>query len=125
MDNNDITRLETALQAGIPIPKDISAQILYALHQFKTGECKTLCRALGLRAPGISSIGTRQKIDERNRLIRTIAMQYPGTPWQKAAAMAEDIRHYPRIKHKALYAVLFSMEVKIPQTAEQLYNLLK
>ncbi len=126
MDRNNLDRLETALDYGAPIPPDIRDWLLSGLNQFKNGECKTLCRALGLRAPGVSSLNTRRKLERRNDVIREIARQYPGTTWEKAVVIADRIHRYPYIgEEKPLYAVLFGLGGKVPTDKTGIYKILE
>jgi hypothetical protein len=125
MNDDDLTRWKTALLAGLPTPKDLSAELLHGIERFRRGEVKTLCRALGLRAPGMSSLETRRKIAERNAMIRAVAEHYPGDPWDKARAIHDRIRRYPRIgDEKPLYAPLFQLGAVIPGDITRFYQIL-
>lgn len=126
MDKENLNRLEAALNYGTPIPPDIRDWLLHGLRQFKNGEYKTLCRALGLRAPGISCLNTRLKLEQRNDVIREIAKQYPGTAWEKAVVIADRIHRYPYIgEEKPLYAVLFGLGGKVPRDKTGIYKILE
>lgn len=127
MNDSDETRLATALLAGLPVPSDIAGQLLYALCRKRRGEVKTLAGALGIDgARGVSSCETRRKLEQRNSLIRNIAATYDGDPWEQARAVFDRISRYPYIgEEKTLYAPLFALGVRIPNSKEGLYRILK
>ena len=121
MDADDLVRLETAIDAKLPLPDDIGLELKAAIHQFKTGKSKTLCRALGLREPGVTSIATREKISERNAMLKEIAKQYDGETWQIAGTIAEKIKRQSR---EPLYRLLFEIGAKVPSDQSSIYRIL-
>ncbi len=123
---NELVRLKTLLAAGLPIPPDLARWLISGIDQFYSGNCKTLCRALGLRRPGHSSLATREIIETRNDCIKNIAKMYPGKPWHQAGIIEERLKRYPRIpvEEKPLYGYLLSFKIKIP-SRDMVFKILK
>lgn len=123
---NYVERFKIALMTGRPVPQDIADWILSAFGQFESGLCKTLCRALGLRQPGHSSLATKAKLKARNDLIRTIAKQYSGSPTDKAKTISEVLRQWPlgAGELKPMYKMLKSLDVAIPG-CNQIENIIR
>lgn len=125
MDLNDLSRLETALEAGVVIPSDLASELKKAIYEFKTGQSKTLCEALGLRAVGQSSIATRQKQNQRNRMFIEIAAHYSGDLWAVAGTIAQRLRRWPHLGDETpLYAPLFAIGAKIPNDQSTIFKIL-
>ncbi|CAA9889978.1 hypothetical protein METHB2_160045 [Candidatus Methylobacter favarea] len=126
MADDKLTRIKTLLAAGLPLPPDIAAWLIAGLDEFSSGRCKTLCLALGLRKRGQSSHATRKKIECRNACLKNIAQLYPGTPWQRACIISEQLNRYPRLppEEKAMYGYLKSLEINIPSLA-MIHKILK
>lgn len=122
MTPNDLTRLETALDADMPLPSDIAAELKAAIRKFKSGQCKTLCRALGLRAPGLSSIPTREKIRQRNAMLVEIAKQYDGETWHVAGIIASKIKRRSR---EPLYRLLAEIGAYLPCDQSSIFKILQ
>lgn len=114
--NNELIRIKTMLAAGQPLPKELAAWLIFGIDLFNSGQCKTLCRALGLRRPGQSSPATREKLRLRNACLVNIAKLYPRPPWQQAGQIVRQLERWPRLppEEKALYGYLLSLKVKIP-----------
>ncbi len=124
----NLTRLKLALQAGVPIPDDLSHWIISALDLFENGKCKTLCAALGLRRTGHDSLATLAARKTRNDWIITIAGTYPGDINEKARKIAARIKSYPNgldEEERPFYKYLFSLKTKIPLTEKMICNILK
>jgi hypothetical protein len=123
---NDLIRVKTLLRSGLPLPPDLAAWIVNGINAFQSGDCKTLCGALGLRRPGQSSAATREKLQHRNACIVSIAKTYDGSEWDQARSVAECIRKWPYIsaEEKPLYGYLHSLGVNIPTTPNMIHKIL-
>lgn len=123
---NDLIRVKTLICAGMPLPPDLAAWIVNGINSFESGDCKTLCGALGLRRPGQSSAATREKLRLRNACISSIAKMYVGSEWDQARAVAERIHSWPRVpaEEKPLYGYLHSLGVNIPKSANMIHKIL-
>lgn len=121
MKHSDLIRIQTALAAGLPLPNDLASELMRAIDRFRRGECKTLCAALKLRAAGLSSVATREAIDRRNELIRTIARQYEGQPWEVAGIIAAKTRNKSR---DPIYQMLFKTGARMVYCQTGIYKIL-
>ena len=102
--------------AGLPLPQDLAAWLIWGIDLFESGQCKTLCRALGLRRPGHAAPATLEKLHCRNACLVNIAKLYPAGPWQQATTIEKRLKRYPYLppEEKPLYGYLLSLNTKIP-----------
>ncbi|MDP1665516.1 MAG: hypothetical protein Q8L79_10375 [Methylobacter sp.] len=124
---NDLIRVKTLLCSGMPLPPDLAAWIVNGINAFQSGDCKTLCGALGLRGQrGQSSVATREKLQIRNDCITSIAKMYDGSEWDQARSVAECLKKWPYIsaEEKPLYGYLHSLGVNIPTTKNMIHKIL-
>jgi len=114
--DDDLLRLKTLLAAGVVIPDELANWLIYGIDLFYSGDSKTLCGALGLRRPGLSSPATRDLLKRRNDCIKNIALMYDGTPWSKAVWIETRNKRYPILppEERALFGYLRSLKVNIP-----------
>lgn len=77
--NDNIIRIICAIQAGKPIPPDLSVWLIDGLNFFLSGRCKTLCSALGLRRKrGERKDSTKSNIEIRNHFLRRCICRLTG-----------------------------------------------
>jgi len=116
MFDDDLTRLKTLAAAGLPLPPDLADWLCAEIDSFCSGDSKTLCRALNLRRPGLSSPATRELHKRRKACLKNIGAMYGGTPWTKAVLIETRNKSYPRLppEEKAMYGYLRSLGINIP-----------
>lgn len=104
--NDDIIRIICALEAGQPIPPDLSSSLIFALKIFSTGKCKTLCSALGWRRKrGERFDKTKEKIELRNHFLRVFLCRLTGKTtrefeWCDYEKLAAEIRRWDTVTRK-------------------------
>ena len=116
MTDDDLLRIKTLLASGIPIPKELADWLILGIDLFNSGQCKTLCKALGLRSTGHSSPATREKITRRDSWIKYIATRYEGSNWTVATEIKTKATLYPHISNvqeRAVYGYLLAIDPKL------------
>lgn len=124
------------------VPSDIRETLLISIAAYERGEFKTLDDALGLRGPGIKSIFYQVKLNNRNTLLKKIAVLTCTNPdaWESAKMLSLTIQQFetrtlPRLsKNKLLPEDLpqwqkllfecFQIGIKVPSSAKRLHKIL-
>lgn len=95
-------RLNVLIEAGLPIPPDLSLWWLDSVNRFESGQTKTLCLSLGIRGAGIRSFKTIEFHRRKAYLLKAASSRcarYSGQPLiSKCDILADQIKRYPRSK---------------------------
>jgi len=99
--SEQLQRLRVVLEAGIPVPADLSAWLLAGLERFETQDdperIRPLCKILGLRPEGRQSIRYQRRLQKRNQALREAIELIPGdTTRQRCGRLLEEIKRYQR-----------------------------
>lgn len=113
--SEQLQRLRVVLEAGIPVPADVSAWLLEGLERFETqGDPERiipLCKILGLRPEGRQSIRYQRRLQERNQALReAIELVQGDTPRQRCAGLLQEIKRYQRRPMAAAGPLLESIQ---------------
>lgn len=140
-DLEQFTRLLVHIDAGQPIPHDLREWFTVGAESFLNGEEKTLCKALGLRGPGRSSVLKQRQQARRNAWLRKaynhVSLNGVGR-WEHCKRLADAIlqfetRIWPRVldlssppdRLTELQKCLFNARKadQLPFTPEQISNI--
>lgn len=124
---DNFRRLNTLIQAGLPIPAELGGWWASCVGKFERGECKTLCLALGIRGAGIRHPKNRELMIRRDALLSVAVSScstYPGESlWSKCETLADLIRRWPRSRDEnPLLPRIFDIGVKPPNSAGGIYD---
>lgn len=103
---DDIIRIICALEAGQPIPPDLSIKLVQALNLLMAGKCKTLCSALGWRRNrGERKDKTNSNIEVRNHFLRVCLCRLTGKntrefEWCDYKKLATEIKRWDTVTRK-------------------------
>jgi hypothetical protein len=130
MSSDELIRIKTLLSAGQPIPNDIATWLISGINAFESGDCKTLCRALNLRRPGLSSPKTRQMLNARNKLLKEIASMCQCIDWRKAYEIHKKLHNpyliseFEKPFFKTLFILSGSDYEKYKLSTEHIYKII-
>ena len=103
---DNIIRIICALEAGQPIPPDLSAWLIEGLNFFLSGKYKNLCDALGLRRKrGERKDKTNSNIEVRNHFLRVCLCRLTGKntrefEWCDYKKLATEIKRWDTVTRK-------------------------
>ncbi len=142
-----LARLCAAAQGNYPMPLEVAAWLLAGVADFKSGRTSTLCRALGLRAPGQRSIKTLRANQRRDALLlrafeHSRGADFHATDWARCVYLVSAMHKLDRIKgrapqteaewEKGMYQALAEIRSSaaaggpaLPRSARQIYALVK
>jgi hypothetical protein len=103
------------LESDGPLPEPTRQWLLDALRQIDQGTDPRT--ALGLPEPNA---------DSRNQVLRSHAVELPGSPWRKAKLIADQARRIHRGRKAEMPWILAADRLRpLPESQRQIFNILK
>ncbi len=121
-----LVRLSTALEAGMPLPRDVIDWLTDGVQRYRAREARTLDEALclGFESGGYFKhplLASRYAV--RDDLIRLQAASLPGYDTERAERIAEALARGP--DHCEWVDRVFSVGVNVPTSSRQILRILR